>query len=454
MGDPKSAGQITPISSYSINVVARNAPTIAGAGPNAWFGPLQPLPPLAPPGVGGRQFDYPFGANLQYIPRGDSSITFGMLRSLADNLPELRIVIEKRKDQIAGWQWDIQGRLLGKDRRKQASKDDPRLAVVRSFMTRPDRRQSFHSWLRMLLEDMLVIDAATIYPRMTRGGNLYSLDIIDGSSIKPLIDESGRQPLPDEGPAYQQILHGIPAADFTLDELLYLPRNRRSHRLYGLSPVEQILITINTAIRRSVYNLEYYNSGTLPDGFATLPKEWTTDQIKQFQDWFDGILSGNLADRRKLRFVPSGFDFVGVKQPPLKDNYDEWLMRIICSAFSISPSPWVEQINRATAQTILLTTAQEGIRPLKNWVKDFMDDIIQRYFGFDDLEFTWSGDDEIDPLEKAQETEILIGCGVKTREEARVEYGLDPFTPDSRSPQSTAPAGTSEEAAGAPDAPH
>ena len=40
----------------------------------------------------------------------------------------------------------------------------------------------------------------------------------------------------------------MPAADFSADELLYLPRNIRSHRLYGFSPVEQIALTINIAL--------------------------------------------------------------------------------------------------------------------------------------------------------------------------------------------------------------
>jgi hypothetical protein len=112
----------------------------------------------------------------------------------------------------------------------------------------PDRRRSFADWLRMLVEDMLVIDAATLYPRYTRGGSLYSLDIIDGATIKPLIGEDGRAPeAPD--PAYQQILHGVPAADFSADELLYLPRNMRAHKLYGLSPVEQI--ALDPSISRS-----------------------------------------------------------------------------------------------------------------------------------------------------------------------------------------------------------
>jgi hypothetical protein len=108
--------------------------------------------------------------------------------------------------------------------------------AVSRFLARPDRRHSFADWLRMLVEEMLVIDAATIYPRFNRGGSLYSLDIIDGATIKPLIGEDGRSPEPPD-PAYQQILKGVPAADFSADELIYLPRNVRSHRLYGMSPV-------------------------------------------------------------------------------------------------------------------------------------------------------------------------------------------------------------------------
>ena len=54
---------------------------------------------------------------------------------------------------------------------------------------------------------MLVIDAATLYPRYNRGGSLYALDVIDGATIKVLIDENGRTPAPPD-PAYQQILHG------------------------------------------------------------------------------------------------------------------------------------------------------------------------------------------------------------------------------------------------------
>ncbi len=393
---------------------------ITGVSPDTWFGPLQPLAPMAPPEVKGRQWDYPFGANLNYIPRSEGGVSFGELRGLADALPLLRAVIETRKDQIAAQSFAIRAR-----NRQDSSASSQAIDQVTRFFARPDRRHSFADWLRMLLEEMLVIDAATLYPRFNRGGSLYSLDIIDGATIKPLIGEDGRAPeAPD--PAYQQILKGIPAADFSAEELLYLPRNVRAHRLYGMSPVEQIALTINIALRRDASTLDYYRAGSSPDAFATLPKEWTADQIRSFQDYFDALMSGNLARRRQTKFMPADFKLIEARQPPLKDQYDEWLARIICYAFSVPVSPFVSQVNRATGETLRQQATQEGLVPLKAWVKNALDCVIQDCMNEPGLEFVWVGDDAIDPLEQAQTLQILVGAGVKTREEARADLGLAP----------------------------
>ena len=255
-------------------------------------------------------------------------------------------MIETRKDQIAGLGYTVRAR-----KPAVAADAGPRIESVLAFLARPDRRHSFAAWLRMWLEDMLVIDAACLYPRFTRGGDLYSVDVIDGSTITPLVAEDGRSPEPPD-PAYQQVLHGVPAADFSSDELLYLPRNPRPHRLYGMSPVEQVALSVNIALRRDAATLDYYRVGSTPDAFATLPKEWTLDQVRQFQDYFDALMSGNLGRRRMVKFMPSGFELKETRQPPLKDQYDEWLARIICYAFSVPASAFVSQVNRATSETL------------------------------------------------------------------------------------------------------
>ena len=125
-----------------------------------------------------------------------------------------------------------------------------------------------------------------------------------------------------------------------------------------------------------------------------------------------------------LKFMPSDFRLIEARQPPLKDQYDEWLARIICYAFSVPATPFVAQVNRATSETMRLQATQEGLVPLKSWIKSALDLVIQVAMNEPDLEFVWVGDDAIDPLQQAQTLNILVSAGIKTREEARAELGL------------------------------
>ena len=193
---------------------------ITGVGPDSWFGPQQPLAPQAPPDVKGRQWDYPFGVNLNYVAALGRRLSFAELRALADALPLLRAVIETRKDQIAGPQlYRARARSLRRAGRRGAHRErrSPSSPGPTGGIRSPPgcgccSRTCSSSTPRRSIR------------AITRGGALYSLDVIDGSTITPLVGEDGRSPEPPD-PAYQQVLHGVPAADFSADELLYLPRN-------------------------------------------------------------------------------------------------------------------------------------------------------------------------------------------------------------------------------------
>src|SRR5204862_2676680 len=124
-----------------------------------------------------------------------------------------------------------------------------RAARLAEFWHQPDGERPFASWLRELLEDLLVLDAPALELRRNRGGDIIGLDVIDGATIKVLFDETGRRPKPP-APAFEQIFHGRPWKLLTSNGLLYLPRNPRPHKAYGFNPVEQIDMTINIALRR------------------------------------------------------------------------------------------------------------------------------------------------------------------------------------------------------------
>ena len=60
------------------------------------------------------------------------------------------------------------------------------------------------------------------------------------------------------------------------------------------------------------------------------------------------------------------------------------------------------------------------------------------------LEFVWVGDDAIDPLEQAQTLQILVGAGIKTREEARADLGLGPTGGKGPAPALTDPCASAD----------
>jgi hypothetical protein len=162
--------------------------------------------------------------------------------------------------------------------------------------------------------------------------------ISSGSTIKVLLDDTGRRPQPS-APAYEQIIHGRPWRLLTSDELMYLPRNPRPHKAYGFSPVEQIVVTVNIGLRRQVMQLQHFTEGNVPPGLLNAPDGWSPEQIRQFQEWFDSILAGNTGTRTRLVWGPSGAKYQAFKEAPYKDDFDEWQGLIFGKRCGISKSP-------------------------------------------------------------------------------------------------------------------
>lgn len=386
--------------------------------PSGFFPPGEPMAPVAQQAAG-RMFDYPFAANLQFRPKTYEGVTFQQLRALADNCDLVRLAIETRKDQLCALKWKI----TPKD---ENQKPDERCKLLEAFFAMPDRRLDWATWLRALLEDLFVVDALTIYPRATLGGGVYGFELMDGATIKILIDQNGRTPEPPN-PAYQQILKGLPAVDYTADELVYAPRNVRTSRFYGFSQVEQIFVTINLAINRATQQLNYFTKGNMPEGLVTLPLGWNQLQIEEFQQYFDLLMKGNLDARSGAYFVPNGSTWIPMKPPEMKTEFDEWISRIVCYAFSLPPTAFVKQMNRATAESAQDTSLEEGAEPLKQFVSQVINRLIVKYFGITDLVHSFTVNKDTDPMKDAQIRASDVAAKIITRNEARAAMGLPPI---------------------------
>lgn len=399
--------------------------TISNITAETIFSPLQPIRPFTP-NVVGRNWDYASGINLQFLPRGYGSgrIPFTTLRQFSRSCEVLRLALETVKDQIGALQWQV----VPKEDSK-ASPDDPRIKEVTAALRKPDRVNTFEQWLRMALEEYMVTDALSIYRLKDRIGRPYSFEILDGATIKPLVDAQGRRPLPPD-PAFQQIIKGAPRVDYDATELLYMPRNLLAYDpSYGLSIVEQIIVTIQMSIERAKYQLAYFTEGSLPDAYASLPEGMTPDQIREFEDRFNNMMKGNASARREVPFFPAGTEIGSLKQPPLKDEFDEWIARIVCYALGLSPTAFIRQMNRSTSENDQQRSEEEGQAPKMQYIKSIFDELLAD-FGEDfaaEFEFKWRENNKLNPDIQSQIEDRNVKNATKTINEVRAERGDDPF---------------------------
>jgi len=197
---PRGEGRsVTNLKPYDVSV-SFGYPIAAPGQGSDWFGPLTPMTPMAPPEVAGRQFDFQTGYNLATTPRPYEPIDFRTLRMLADSYDPVRLIIERRKDQLCRVPWTIRAKHEDGGKRPKAAQLSSQtrsiIKDVEQFFKFPCEGMSFRTWLRMLLEDLLVLDSPSIFCERDQRGNLVALSPIDGGTISPVIDDYGRLPRP------------------------------------------------------------------------------------------------------------------------------------------------------------------------------------------------------------------------------------------------------------------
>ena len=260
-------------------------------GPNGedFFGPGEPLSEAAPEAKG-RRFDYPVNYNVRITPK-DEGVDYPELRALADGCEIMRQIIETRKDQIV----TIPFNFKPKD---EKAKPDKRCQTLVDFFQYPDGEHDYASWLRMILEDWIVIDAIALFP--AKGPD--RIEVVDAATFKKFLNDQGRTPKPP-APAYLQVIKGVQAVWYTADEIIMRHRNPRSNRIFGFSPVEQCQLMINLAIRRALHVINEYTEGNTPEGIYQLPADWTIEMVKEFAAYFNSKTVDNLAERDRKSVV-------------------------------------------------------------------------------------------------------------------------------------------------------
>ena len=222
--------------------------------------------------------------NIKDKPEGNISPM--ILRNFSVDYPIARACIDYIKNKITHLDWDI----VCEDETK-SEEELPQMEMIEdtieSFFEKPSGPDSsMRMFLENIIEDYLVMGSISVEKLRTRGGKLLHLLPVDVSTIKVRVDESGRIPnAPDI--AYEQWIRGVKTAELTKTDLLFRVKNARPNTIFGLSPLESLIIQVQSALAGSLYNWKFFTDSNQAEGFIEVPVEWTKDQVAEFQSYFD-----------------------------------------------------------------------------------------------------------------------------------------------------------------------
>jgi len=415
---------------------------IAGIETNQQFGPLQPFRPMGGEGAQPWVSQIQPGQNLVYTPRARETYNVRQLRD-ASMYDLARIIIENVEDQVSRMPINVRLKRKAGESAKDYAKRKPDTAKLRDieqFLAHPNADQCWSQFMRQLLDDMLVIDAASCLVRKSAKGAVYDFRAIDGAQIARYFDAYGCTPAPPS-PAYAQIWDagqsggtGIPWVDLTTEQLLYAMRNLKTYRLYGMSPLEQAITMAMTGDMRLEFQKNYYTDGSIPDAMQIVPTTISSAKLKEAQGVLNAELSGILTKRRQIRLIQGFHDdaskenILFPKEALLKDEFDDYVIRCLCYAFGTSPQRLQRVMGMRSGQVNQESAEKEGLEPWLDWAeKCVLAPMIQRYLAFPDYEATYAEDTDVDPEKQSVIDASDVKVGIRTINEIREDRGLQPL---------------------------
>lgn len=484
-----------PLQSQGIN----NWATIYGTGLPRTFdtyrsGDFSPMEPISPnpidrPEPSGRprprRWQFPVGWNLPVGQPGTEGIklaNYQVQRDMAETGSVPRRAVEICKSDLQNFQWSIVPTPAA-EKAMQGSPEKRKDFEVRRaelwswFLDEIDPNyDGFYAWLNALLEDQLVLDAVAIHPLPTvgrgkgpLGSDIAALELIDGATIRPMLNTYGAKPSVPEV-AFQQLIWGVPRVDLmdiinlgpnasiedlkelnpvidelteTVDEwngdqLIYLRQNARTWTPYGFSPMEQCLLPASIMMARQTWQWEFYRSGSLPAVFMD-PGDMvaTAEEARELQEAIN-MTGGDLGSRHQVIVTPPGAKIFPQKDIQQGDNFDVLMVTEVAMAFGLQISdfgmtPKVSTMQspiqaKRDAEAALDLTVRRSTLPRIRYIERLLSKLIQIKFGQSDMMFSSGISDVGESPQDVQEMWIeRAQNSITSIDETRLALELEPF---------------------------
>lgn len=390
---------------------------------------------------------------------------FDMMRTMVDEVPILSSVILTRQRQIKRFcriQENGQGpgfAIRAKDpSAKLGAREKQSMQMLESFFTNCGwesnprqrmkmKRDNFSGFMAKLTRDTLTLDSAPIELEWKRNRQmgLDGLYAVDGATVR-LCNEEGYSD--DDEIFALQVVQGNVRTAYTVDDLIYVPRNPRTNVLvggYGMSEVELLVKTVTGFLNAMTYNLRYFDQNSIPKGMMHLSGDYTQDDINAFKRYWNSMVKGinnswtmpvmiSKNQESKANFEKFGVDVDEI----MFARWMTFLTSIICAIYGMAPdeinfesfTAGNSSLSGSDTEEKLINSKDKGLRPLLAHFEDLFSDYVVQEFS-QDYVFRWTGLDEKDPkVEWDEQTTLLtVNEGRKARgwDEIKEEWGNAPL---------------------------
>ena len=423
----------------------------------------------------------------QYPP---GALNFSTLREMARVCQPVSAITLTRQNQVARfarlprWRGDIGIEVRMRDPEARPTKaDKKRMRQIEDFILRcgaandPDgmRRPGLDPYLRMVVRDMLTLDAGVSELREDRKGNLFDFWAVDASTIRlasPTYEPNqaiktsygkthygiegqgfgGVAQDPKAAIAYVQLIDSTPYAEFTLNEMAYWIRNPRTDLLangYGFSELEMLIEIVTGYLNGVQYNTRYFTHGGIPEGVLSLVGNYKQEDLDDFRRYWNAMVAGvgNTWRLPVLGFKDGhGLNWTSMKSNNREMEFSQWLdflTNLCCAIYQIDR----EEIGMGSksqgepggiggeggAQATLQHSLQKGLHPLLARIEHGInEEIIPRIDAKDSDEFVFAFTG-LDPDQESAKVDLAtkkINAGLITVNDWRAENDMKPVDKD------------------------
>lgn len=332
----------------------------------------------------------------------------GMYRNWAANSEFIRTANDIRMGQLAAAEWDIVPADPARPYPRRLQRDLREL-----FRTPNPRDEGWEPFIKMVVEDILNLDAGSVEKVRSLRGEIKELWPIDGGRVKVNRFWDGD---PLEARYYWMAENGFEEINrYSNDELIYVMQRPATHRSVGLSNLEVLKRSIEAELWGHDYNARQVSTAA-GDGIFDLGENARPEQVEKFQRYFLAEVAG-----RGATAFWGGTR--GAKWIPFRNNnrdmqYMEWLEYLakkIAGVYQLFPSDlgFGESVNKATAQVQDQQGEDRGARPLMKLVAGHLTREVvwdSKFGGRDNnLAFNFTKLNLKETLQNAQIEEIRLG---------------------------------------------